>query len=160
MRHVAREILFLVLLACGLVSCLPENLVWTETHSFHGGEWNREEKISFIPDTSFLRPLDNHAGAKGMKAVVSLRYGGEAPLENIPVAVETENPAVGSYSSDTLDIRLLKMAERSASKGRLGVFETADTIALSQMPEPGWNITLHPLVSVTGLYSLTFEIIR
>lgn len=139
-----------------LVGCVGEELVWTGTYSFPGGEWCGREKITFTPDSSFLE------GAKGCKGVLSLRYAEDASVESLPLVMETESAASGAYRSDTVTLRLLPASRRSGNEARMGVFESVDTIPLMVAPEPGWTVTFHPAtgdVEIRGIYSMTLEII-
>lgn len=144
--------LFLLFVLSG---CLRKELVWTGTCGFQADTWKAEERLAFCPDTVFLEK-----DLATARAVISLRYADGASLEKLAVAMETENPATGEYTTDTIRLRLLPASERTASRARLGVFEAADTVSLKGRPMPGWNATLIPLEDISGVYSLTFEIIN
>lgn len=134
-------------------ACEREGLIWSGSRSFPGGRWKAGEKMAFMPDSTHLK------GEKA-RALLSLRYAEDASMESFPVVVETENPADGTYTCDTLRLKLLKAEERLASHGKLGIFETTDTLAVAVTTLPGWYISIQPAVNedITGLYSITLEL--
>lgn len=142
-----------------MVSCLPAELVWTETYNFPGSTWSPGEKVTFTPDTTFLL---HGAG----EAVVSLRYASDAPVETLPLVVEMECPGAwendGGFKADTITVRLLPSEARTANNAKLGVYETECSVPLGVAPAPGWSATIHPICAeaVTGLYSVTLELIN
>lgn len=148
--------LFIALLVS--VACSRTGVVWTGTKNFPDASWLGGERVVFSPDTAFL----NGGDLKEARGVVSLRYCIETSAEEFPLVMETECPGPGAYASDTITVKLLPASERTAGNATLGIFEYADTVPLPIAPQPGWNITLHPAgdFEITGLYSLTFEIIR
>lgn len=156
-REAAHKLALAALLPLLLgVSCARRELVWTETRSFPSDRWEGRHKITFAPDSAFLEARER------VKGVLVVRYGRDASAERLRLVMETESPGPGRYASDTLTLRLLPSAARTAGEGRLGVFETADSVALSIQPDPGWSVTFHPLdeEDVEGLLSLTFELVR
>lgn len=158
-------VFFLTVLTLMCVSCRPENLIWTGTYNFPGGEWKPNDMVVFAPDTTFVVGLSSQCSA-----VLSIRYSDNASVETLPIVAECESPEAGEYWCDTLAIEILKVPARSADKARLGVFETVDTIPLRSQPTPGWSLALHPALPflssenetnvIKGLYSITFEILN
>ena len=150
--------LFLVLL---LASCRHADIIWTGSYNFPAGKWDPDNKVALTPDTVFLQALAERDSSATADALLTLRYGQDAFPEKIRIVVETENPAVAQYTCDTLAFRLLPLAARTADKGRIGVFETTDTLLRGVHPRPGWNVTLHPIDDgneITNIYSLTLEL--
>lgn len=137
-----------------LAACIAEDMAWSGHYNFPSGRWLPENKVTFSPDTSFVQDCSR-------EAIISIRYEGKASVEDLPLVVETECLGSLSFSSDTICIKLLPGKQRTADKATVGVFETVDTLILPERPEPGWSITLYPLVDqkgVNGLYSLTLQL--
>lgn len=109
--------------------------------------------MDFVPDSAFMEGRDD-----GTIFVLSMRYGSDASLESLPIVVETESPESGMYAADTIRFRLMKAADRTADKARMGIFESVDTLRMRIVPAPGWSMTIYPLDEITDVYSLTLEI--
>lgn len=132
-------------------ACQRPDYVWTSSHSFRNAEWRKTDTLHFEPDTLSLN------GKRPGRGVIILRYGADASVETLPVVV-MKNDGKGKRDCDTLTIRLLPFAERTANNGNLGVFEKCDTFALVPPPEPGWRIDMLPAIaedSIAGMISLT-----
>ena len=141
-----------------MAGCVSSSIVWTGHHSFSGVKWTPEELVIFTPDTvslqdSIVRP---HRG------VLSIRYTAGSNVEKLPVVMEIESPGEGIYRVDTLWQSFLPVSERSAHKGKMGIFETLDTIELNSTVVPGWTVSFYPAVEddVEGVISLTLDIIK
>lgn len=149
-----RRIGWLVLTALIMSACVPSKIVWTESYNFPSGEWAPDNRISFSPDSDLLK-TDNP-----ILLTMLYRYAADASAEAFKVAVEMEWPEYGVYTVDTMKVEMLPGAKRDATSGRLGVFETSDTLRLKHGVRPGWNITLHPLIEepVKGLFSITLDL--
>ena len=144
-------------MALTLAGCLADNLVWTRSYNFPSGRWSHDNRLTMKPDSTFLEDCEGKA-----RGVVSLRYAGDAAEEAFRLVMETESPATGGYRCDTLQVRLLPAAERTANHARMGIFEQTDTINLPIQPAPGWSVTFYPASrgDLTGIYSMTFEILK
>ena len=139
-------------------SCVPENIIWTDTYHFPGTCWKGDYRISFKPDSAFLS-----ARCRDVKGVLSMRYGMDASVEDIPMVVEMEYPSEGRFFSDTIRFNLLTAERRTANNATTGIFESVYNINLPLTPSPGWNITFYPAsehTEIRGLYTLTFELLR
>ena len=138
------------LLAAG---CIATPMVWTRSYNFGANTWAPESRITFTPDTTSLQTTPK-------TCVLSLRYGSNATAESIRLVVETESPEDGYFGTDTVTVRLLPERERTGGNGRVGVFETNDTLKLSVPPAPGWNVTVFPAEKeeVAGLFSITLTL--
>lgn len=145
-------------LALGLWACMPSGLIWTGSHSFPSGAWSGAGRLEFRPDSSFLEK----AAGESVAGVISLRYSADADVRSIPLIIEREDPAIGDYHCDTVAVSLLPKERRTAANGRLGVFESADTLFSGIRINPGWALTVHPDADseIKGIYSITFEIIK
>ena len=136
--------------------CRRQAVVWTGTYNFPSTVWDQDNIIAFSPDSS-----DVAAGSSSM-AVISIRYAADASVESFPLIMETESPSEGLYRSERIRMNLLPIEKRTGAQGRLGIFETCDTVRLCCKVLPGWQIAFHPEDSknLTGLYSFTFELIE
>lgn len=141
---------------CWLVSCGRQPAVWSGTYSFPSSVWNEDNIVAFSPDSAAV------AEGTASKALISIRYAADASAESFPLIMETESPAEGLYRSEVIRVNLLPREKRTAAQGRLGIFETCDTLQLCCKALPGWQIAFHPEVgeSVSGLYSFTLELIE
>lgn len=137
-------------------SCGGPQTVWTGSHNFAAGKWTGERRITFTPDTFSLE----RAGA--VKGIITFRYGANASVKAFPLIVETESPATGYYSCDTLIQEFLPLEKRTGKNGKLGIFETNDTIEFKDTPKPGWQVTLSQATDeseIKGLFSVTFTLL-
>lgn len=141
-----------------LAGCGGRKFLWTEHYNFPSNTWMPQNAVKFVPDTVDLTDSTAVAG----RGVVSLRYASDASVEEFPLVMEVESPEKGIYRSDTIRIKFLTEENRTASKGRMGLFETCDTINLTATPTPGWNVTFYPATEedLTGIFSLTFQLIE
>lgn len=141
-----------------LAGCGSSSIVWTGSHSFSGVKWAPEEQVIFIPDTMSLQD----STIRAVKGLLSIRYTASANVEKLPIVMEIESPADGIYRCDTLRVHLIPMSDRTASKGKMGIFETVDTIPLHSAVVPGWTVSMYPALEddVDGIISLTLDIIK
>lgn len=147
-----------LLFALLATACLRDELAWTSTYNFPAGIWEASQRVNFTPDTT----LSDSYG-KPMKGVVSIRYGCDSSVEAFPMVVECESPSKSIYRNDTVMVRLLAMRDRTADRGTVGVFETADTLPLNLEPAHDLTLTLYPAgekTEIEGLISLTFELVK
>lgn len=124
------------------------------TYNFPDACWDMRERVAFTVDT-----LSGESTYDAL--VMSFRYSRELDVETLPIVVETESGADGSYRCDTLRIPFLSQGERTARNGRLGVFESADTLPELLNPSPGMEITVYPVgdrPQIHGLYSITLTL--
>lgn len=150
-----RFLLLLGILLTVLIGCRSLSMVWSGNYSFPDTVWTAEDVIVFEPDTFSLE------GKTPRNVVVSVRYGENLSVESLPVAIELESPKTGNFVTDTIDLPILPIGERTADKSRMGMFETCDTLPLKYKIMPGYRISIfhaNPEVDVTGIYSLTFEL--
>ena len=147
-----------MIVALLVTGCVSSRIIWTGHHSFPATKWVLETPVVFIPDTLSIRDTT----AMAHRGILSIRYSSGASVENLPIVMEIESAHDGSYSCDTLRQRLLPKAERTAQKGRMGIFETIDTIKLPSNFAPGWSATFYPALEedVEGIISLTLDIIK
>lgn len=141
-----------LLLAVAAISCIPDDVVWTRSKSIDG-RWDDSRRLTFSPDSGCL------AAKEARTALLTLRYGAYASLSEFPMAVEVESPATGHFLRDTL--RVVLDVERG--KAKAGVYETTLSLPLGERPEPGWTLTVWPLVGdelTEGLYSLTLSLLK
>lgn len=134
-----------------------KDAIWTESFTFSGTTWQGERQLNFIPDTVSLQKGD------ACRGILTLRYNANAPVKKLPVVVDMECPSDGYYECDTLEFELLPMEMRTGNNGKIGVFETTDTIPLKIPPKPGWELSLRQTANnagVSGLYSITFTLER
>ena len=158
-RHWIRcRLLMLLLPAVLVVGCVSSSIIWTGHHSFPGLKWTPEESVVFLPDSLSLRD----STVRATTGVISLRYSAGTNLENLPIVVEIESPTEGIYRCDTIVERLLPVDDRTPHKGRMGIFESTDTIRLHSAVSPGWSISFCPACEevIDGIISLTFDIIK
>lgn len=144
------------LLGLLLAGCGAYPFIWSRAYSFAGNEWGPDSKVTFRPDSVSLSP----SGAS--TAVIALRYGVNASVEELPLVVDTESPTDGYFRSDTIRVRLLPVKERSGANGTIGIFETCDTLRLPLRAKPGWELTVRPLTeeSVKGLFSISLSLYK
>ena len=149
----------IAIMAFGMAACISSSIVWTGHHSFSGTRWMRGEIVTFTPDTVSLVKDSMLTASRG---VLSLRYTEGSDIETLPLVMEVESPQDGVYRCDTLMVRMLSFGARTANKGKMGIFETADTISLHSNVVPGWTISFYPALEkdIDGILSLTFEIIK
>ena len=150
---------FACLFLAGLMSaCVSSSILWTGNHSFSGTTWVLEEPVVFTPDTMSLK--DSTATAS--TGILSIRYTSGAGIERLPLVMEIESPADGVYKCDTIYPRFLPVSERTPHKGKVGIFETIDTIPLHSNVTPGWTVSFYPALEddVKGIISLTLDVIK
>lgn len=140
-----------------LTGCNNEPFVWTKNFSFESEEWEEIERVTFVPDSVFVE------STSARKGVLNFRYGADSNVEDFFMAVETDSPAVGSYSSDTVLVKLLPIIDRNGANATAGVFETSDTLHFNSEVKPGWEMTIYPLTGIKkieGLISVTLTLIE
>lgn len=146
-----------LLFCLSLSSCLSDALIWTATRSFPQNSWPATLRLNFKPDSAFLIQK-----TRNPVAVVSIRYGADTNIDQLPLIMETESVGTGEFLTDTLRINLLEISRRTAVNSKIGIFESVDTVPLRGKLAPGWEVTFRPLENTmepTGLYSFTFQII-
>lgn len=147
---------FLAVASVGvLTGCNRGDLVWSGNYSFPQTSWQPEFSPVFVPDTMSLQLRSPR------HAVVSIRYAEDLNVEMLPVVVELSSTKTGNFDTDTVRPSILPFAMRTADKGRLGIFETCDTLDLKYKISPGNIFTLYPADTekdISGIYSLTFEL--
>lgn len=151
--------MFLVPVAIGLPACISSSVVWTGHRNFSGSRWEPGEMVVFTPDTVSLIKDSTVTADRG---VLALRYTEGTNMEVLPLVMEVESPEEGIYRCDTLMVRLLPFSYRTADKGKMGIFETADTLSLPSRVLPGWTVAFYPAVEddIEGIISLTFDILK
>lgn len=143
------------LLGLFMLSCRPNNMVWSGTHAFPSAVWAGDDVVVFEPDTLSLEDRIPHL------AIFSLRYGEDLSVKDLPFVMETSNSKTGRFVNDTIRPSLIEPERRTADNGRLGTFEAIDTLKLTYRIEPGFKITIYPAEmddDIKGIYSLTLEL--
>ena len=155
----SRTLCVMVIMAVGLAACVSSSIVWTAHHNFSNTRWKPEEMVAFTPDTVSLQKDSIYRPNTG---VLSIRYIEGAAIENLPLVMEIESPQDGIYRCDTIVVRLLPKTDRTANKGKIGIFETEDTIPLHTNVVPGWTVYFYPAMEddINGIISLTFDLIK
>ena len=159
MKRNVRHICFIfVSAAMMLAGCVSSSIVWTGNHSFSSLRWQPEELVVFTPDTMSV----GDSTVTATRGVLSIRYSAGAEVETLPLVMEIESPGTGLYRCDTIREQLLPMAERTAHKGKMGIFETIDTVPLHSAVTPGWTVSFYPASEedIDGIISLTLDIIK
>lgn len=142
-------------LLIALYGCREKGTVWSESHNFRNARWEGAEKISFHVDSAAVK------GEKSRIAIVTVRYAADATRLTMPLTVEIETPATGYFGVDTLNVDLLPMESRQAANGRLGVFESSDTLIMKETRVEGSVITITPRdphEEIDGIFSLTLTL--
>lgn len=154
---ILKLLLFAWIFIPALTSCRSEKVIWAQARTFQGDRWQDGEPVVFLPDSGYF---DEKTSGK---AILSIRYGKNFPMESFPVIIETESPAEGKFRSETKILHFLPGNQRDGDHSTLGVFEMVDTLSLSPAPADGWSLTLKPALDtlqVSPIYSVALQIIE